>query len=40
MMVAGLATAWWFFYIIGVFLSRAPASFHEGTVWKNLLPGS
>jgi hypothetical protein len=39
LMGIGLATAWWFFYIIGFFLSRAPASFHEGTLWKNLLSG-
>jgi hypothetical protein len=40
LMAIGLATAWAFFYLIGYSLSRAPASFHEGTLWKNLLSGS
>jgi hypothetical protein len=37
-MTLGLATAWWFFYLVGSLLSRAPASFHEGTIWKDLIP--
>ena len=34
--VAGIATAWLFFYVVGVLLARAPASFHEGTVWEKV----
>lgn len=37
LMAMGLAVGWWFFYLVGFFLSRAPASFHEGTLWKNLV---
>lgn len=33
----GLATAWLFFYWLGQSVSRAPVSFHEGTVWEDLL---
>jgi hypothetical protein len=36
--VCGIATAWLFFYFVGEMLARAPASFHEGTVWEKLLP--
>jgi hypothetical protein len=36
-MTLGLATAWCFFYLLGWLLSRAPASFHEGTIWKDLI---
>ncbi len=34
----GVGIAWLFFYFIGELLSRAPVSFHEGTVWEKLLP--
>jgi hypothetical protein len=34
----GIATAWLFFNLIGQLLARAPASFHEGTVWEKVLP--
>jgi hypothetical protein len=36
--VIGIATACLFFYFLGWSLSRAPASFHEGTIWQKLLP--
>jgi hypothetical protein len=34
----GLITAWLFFNLLGTTLARAPASFHEGTVWENVMP--
>ena|SRR5438105_4742757 len=34
----GIATSWLFFDLVGRALARAPASFHEGTVWESLLP--
>jgi len=34
----GIAVAWLFFNMIGQLLARAPASFHEGTVWEKVLP--
>ena len=36
--LAGVAMAWLYFYWLGELLVRAPISFHEGTVWENLLP--
>jgi len=30
----GLLVAWYFFFLIGVGLSRLPDSFHEGTLWQ------
>ncbi len=30
----GVLIAWFFFFLIGESLSRLPASFHEGTLWK------
>lgn len=36
--LAGIAVAWLFFYFAGDLLARAPASFHEGTVWEKLFP--
>ena len=35
---SGVALAWLFFYFLGELLARAPASFHEGTIWEKLLP--
>jgi hypothetical protein len=31
--LAGVVTAWIFFYLIGQGLLRVPSSFHEGTLW-------
>lgn len=36
--LSGIAIAWLFFNMIGQLLARAPASFHEGTVWEKVLP--
>jgi hypothetical protein len=36
--LCGVATAWLFFNLVGQLLARAPASFHEGTVWEKVLP--
>jgi hypothetical protein len=36
--LGGIAVAWLFFNLIGELLARAPASFHEGTVWEKALP--
>jgi hypothetical protein len=36
--LCGIAIAWLFFNLIGELLARAPASFHEGTVWEKALP--
>ena len=33
--LAGLLTAWLFFYAVGRDLLAIPDSFHEGTVWKS-----
>jgi hypothetical protein len=33
--LAGLLTAWLFFYMAGRSLQAMPDSFHEGTVWKS-----
>jgi hypothetical protein len=35
--VAGLWTAWIFFFLVGHFLVQIPSKFHEGTVWQNEL---
>ena len=32
----GVATAWWFFDLIGYGLTRLPVSVHEGTVWQEI----
>jgi hypothetical protein len=32
--VAGIVLAWFFFFLIGDFLLRIPASFHDGTLWQ------
>lgn len=32
--VAALALLWLAFYLVGLFLARAPASFHDGTMWE------
>jgi hypothetical protein len=34
-LVFGVFTAWLFFYLVGAGLLSIPASFHEGTVWKD-----
>jgi hypothetical protein len=36
---AGVLMAWFFFYLVGWLLTSLPDSFHEGTLWKNALPG-
>jgi hypothetical protein len=36
--LVGIAIAWGFFNIMGQLLARAPASFHEGSVWEKVLP--
>lgn len=36
--LCGVATAWLFFNMVGQLVARAPASFHEGTVWGKVLP--
>ena len=36
--IIGIATAWLFFYCLGELLARAPASFHDGTVWEAVRP--
>lgn len=33
-LVAALALLWFAFYLVGLFLVRAPASFHDGTIWE------
>jgi len=33
--LAGLALAWFFFYLVGESLLALPSSFHEGTLWQN-----
>ena len=35
-LVAGLAGLWLSAYVAGKILSKLPASFHEGTIWKRL----
>jgi hypothetical protein len=35
--VAGLLTAWLFFFLIGRLLVSLPDSFHEGTLWRSSL---
>ena len=37
--LAGLLTAWLFFYLLGQILLTMPSSFHEGTLWKSSLLG-
>lgn len=32
----GFLIAWLFFYYLGEILLSIPASFHEGTIWKNI----
>jgi hypothetical protein len=32
--LAGLALAWFFFYLVGECLLALPTSFHDGTVWE------
>jgi hypothetical protein len=31
---AALALLWLAFYLVGLFLARAPSSFHDGTMWE------
>jgi len=33
--LAGLLSAWLFFYAVGRDLLAIPDSFHEGTIWKS-----
>ena len=33
-LVAALALLWFAFYLVGLFLVRAPAGFHDGTIWE------
>lgn len=37
-LVLGVALLWITFYLIGRLLIAVPASFHEGTLWKELAP--
>jgi len=32
--VVSVVAAWFFFFLVGDGLSRLPAEFHEGTLWK------
>ncbi len=36
--LGALMILWFSFYALGQFLLKLPASFHEGTLWKNLWP--
>ncbi len=38
--IAGLLTAWIFFFLVGRVLVQIPAHFHAGTLWQNELTGS
>ena len=31
---AGVVLLWLTFYLVGLFLARAPTTFHDGTMWK------
>lgn len=33
-LAAALALLWFAFYLVGLFLVRAPSSFHDGTMWE------
>ena len=33
-LAAALALVWFAFYLVGLFLVRAPSSFHDGTMWE------
>ena len=33
-LAAALALLWFAFYLVGLFLVRAPTSFHDGTIWE------
>jgi hypothetical protein len=34
----GLLMAWLFFHVLGQWLLAQPTTFHEGTVWEQVLP--
>lgn len=33
-LMAALALLWFAFYLVGLFLVRAPSSFHNGSIWE------
>ncbi len=33
-LTAALALLWFAFYLVGLFLVRAPSTFHDGTMWE------
>ena len=34
-LAAALALLWFAFYLVGLFLVRAPSSFHNGSIWED-----